>query len=272
MRCSGAVVPAGKRRRTEGSRRFPEPDKSSASRIQAETPTRGLCPGIKEGTRPKHLNHNEKKLILPYKELRMIRIKLSYGTSRRSIPVWFVVFFVFVSGMRAQQDEKAPGYMRTTLGLGFNGGWSEVGTGYIFSIGREKSTGKNRRLRINPQLTLGEFRPFAVSDVPEQFFRITMLELNAHYDFIRIRSFSLVTSAGVFADYTRGLAAAFATEHSYTRARYFYRFYTGGQISVAFRIAPSHGKWAFEWRPFTLYAGTGDFLLATMTIGMDFRN
>jgi len=156
------------------------------------------------------------------------------------------------------------------IGLGIHEGDGEIGVGFLYSVGWQKSMGRKHKIRINPQLTMGEFHGGFLTDVREQYYRISLYEFNVHYDLVRIGAFSLVTSAGVFGEYSRGLFAAFSTmDGHYIPEAYFHHFYVGGRVSMTLRLTPKRSRWAFEWRPLSIYLGNRYLWGYAMMFGMD---
>ncbi|MEZ5071261.1 MAG: hypothetical protein R2751_09890 [Bacteroidales bacterium] len=194
----------------------------------------------------------------------------------RRIPVWFgaIALALFLSGMpvHAQEEEPSRTSIRTGLGLGINETYRELGNGFVTSIGWQRSLGERRKLRINPNLVVGGFMPLGITDTRDQFYRITSLGLNLHYDLLRYQAVSLVTTAGGFVNYSRGLLGTGGwPEANNNSSEYFLSFYAGANASFGLRIDPRRSRVAYEFRPMTMQFGNQGFLLAYLMVGVDVK-
>ncbi|MCF6331760.1 MAG: hypothetical protein L3J11_00635 [Draconibacterium sp.] len=70
------------------------------------------------------------------------------------------------------------------IGFGINEGNQEIGVGTIVSFGYQKSIW-NDRVRINPNIMTGNFRPFGITDTRDQYYRITTFGMNGYLDLIK---------------------------------------------------------------------------------------
>ncbi len=186
------------------------------------------------------------------------------------------VFFIILIGLVgtaafAQQETMRRQSLKTGLALGFNSGYRETGTGLMYTFGWQKSFGKKNKFRINPNIMIGGFMPFGMTDVPKQYFRMTNLNFDLHYDLIRYKPLSLVTTLGVFTNFSRGLIEAGGGPDSHQSSRYFYGFYFGGLSSIGLRIAPKRSKLAFELRPINIQMGTRYFETIFFMFNIDFK-
>lgn len=176
-----------------------------------------------------------------------------------------ILIFLFVEGELYSQDVDVPKFsqnsIRTGLGIGINGGLDETGFGLVYSIGWQKSYGKKNKLRLNPNLLFGGFTDIGITDISDQYVRISSLGFNAHYDLIKYKSVSIVTTAGVFLNYSKGLIGS----------AYFSRLYYGGSASIALRINPKKSRVAYEWRHISVQGGNKDFFLAYFMLGIDVK-
>ena len=171
----------------------------------------------------------------------------------------------------SQELEFTRNSIRTGIGIGYNEGKRETGIGLIYSIGLQKSYGNQNRLRLNPNLIIGGFLPL-MTDTRDQFYRITSLGMNLHYDALKLKSFSLVTSGGVLMNYSRGLLGTGGYhQENIVNSEYFNTFYMGGSASIGVRMNPPTSKLAFELRPLNLQFGNNGFVLGYMMLGIDFK-
>ena len=189
---------------------------------------------------------------------------------RMKIIIVFLLFISLFQISKGVSQEIIPRQTSITsaVGFGINEGETELGMSFFYSIGWQKSVGENNRLRINPNLLSGGFVPFAISDVPDQYYRMTQLRFNVHYDLIKYKSFSLVTSAGAFVSLSRGLIGSGG--RSSNNSGYFYNFYFGGNVSLGLRYSPQKNRIAYELRP-SISLGNKGFIFGGYMLCLDFK-
>ena len=174
-----------------------------------------------------------------------------------------------LNSVQAQTDSTRRTFIKTGFGLAVSEGKQESGVGTVFSIGWQKSLGQKNKLRLNPNMVIGGFIPL-MTDVRDQYYRITSVGLNLHYDLVKYRAVSLVATGGAFINYSRGLLAT-GGDPGTDDSDYFYRLYYGGLVSAAIRIDPPKSRLAYEIRPITLQQGDRSFLLFYPMINLDFK-
>jgi hypothetical protein len=183
-----------------------------------------------------------------------------------------LILLVMSNKLNAQETEFKRASIRTGIGIGFNEGKRETGMGLIYSIGWQKSYGKKNKLRINPNLIIGGFLPIGITDTRDQFYRITSLGTNIHYDLIKYKAFSFVTTGGIFINYSRGLLGTGGwTEANNNSSEYFNSFYFGGNASLGIRINPKNSRLAYEFRPINIQFGNNYFMLGYLMFGIDIK-
>jgi hypothetical protein len=172
----------------------------------------------------------------------------------------------------SQENDFKKTSVKTGIGIGINAGLRETGMGLVYSVGWQKSVGEKNKLRINPNLTLGGFLPLGITDTRDQFYRMTTSGFNVHYDLIRYKAVSIVTTGGGFVNFSRGLlgTGGWPEENNHS-SDYFYSLYFGGNASVGLRIAPQKSKLAYELRPFNIYVGNKGYLYSYIMFGVDFK-
>ncbi|MBX7204822.1 MAG: hypothetical protein K1X81_05325 [Bacteroidia bacterium] len=144
--------------------------------------------------------------------------------------------------------------------------------GLIYSIGWQKSFGKKNKLRVNPYMMTGGFWPFGISDTRDQFYRITTLGLNFHYDLIKYKALSLVTTVGAFGNYSRGLLGTGGwPEANHNQSEYFHSIYFGNNMSLGLGINPGKSRFALELRPINIHLGTNHFILGYLMLGVNIK-
>lgn len=215
------------------------------------------------------------------KTLNKYRITLKYNNSKRLIKkdsqikvllLSLIIFLVTGNNIYSQEIEFRKSTIRTGVGIGINEGQREIGSGLIYSIGWQKSFGEKNKLRINPNMILGGFLPIAITDTRDQFYRITSLGLNIHYDLIKYEAVSIVTTGGGFINYSRGLLGTGGwPEANNNRSENFISLYFGGNASVGLRIDPKRSKLAYEIRPINIHFGNKGYFLGYLMFGIDFK-
>ncbi|MBK0401502.1 hypothetical protein I5M27_00815 [Adhaeribacter sp. BT258] len=187
------------------------------------------------------------------------------------IPLLLVSLFTG-SEVYSQETEYKKSSIRTAIGIGINEGSREIGMGLIYSIGWQKSVGEKNKLRINPNMTIGGFLPIAITDTRDQFYRITSLGINIHYDLIKYKAVSIVATGGGFINYSRGLLGTGGWRDAQNNnSEYFYALYYGGNASVGLRIDPKQSRFAYEVRPINIHLGNKGFILGYLMVGIDFK-
>jgi hypothetical protein len=196
-------------------------------------------------------------------------------TSRLATLILTSFIIVLAAGnnyVYSQDIEFKKSSISTGLGIGVNEGLREIGLGLIYSVGWQKSLGEKNKLRINPNMMFGGFLPIGIIHTRDQFFRITSLGLNFHYDLLRYKAVSIVTTGGGFMNYSRGLLGTGGSRDTNSiSSDYFTTVYFGGNASIGLRIDPSRSKIAYKITPINIHLGNKDFLLAYLMVGIDFK-
>ena len=185
-----------------------------------------------------------------------------------------VLFILLMAGnnIYSQEIEFRKSSIKTGIGIGINEGQKEIGNGLVYSIGWQKSFGEKNKVRINPNMTFGGFLPIAITDTRDQYYRITSLGINIHYDLIKYKAVSIVTTGGGFINYSRGLLGTGGwPEANNNSSEYFYSLYFGGNASIGLRIDPKKSKLAYEIRPINIHFGNKGFMLGYLMFGIDFK-
>lgn len=184
-----------------------------------------------------------------------------------------ILFLLLIgNNLYSQNVEYKRTSIRTGIGIGMNEGCREIGNGLVYSFGLQKSYGNKNRIRVNPNFLFGGFLPVGITDTPDQFYRLTSLGLNLHYDILKYKAVSIVTTVGGFMNYSRGLIGTGGwPEINNNSSEYFYRLYFGGNISLGLRIDPENSKLSYEIRPLNIQFGNNHFVLGYLMFGVDFK-
>ncbi len=182
------------------------------------------------------------------------------------------IFLMIGNKGNTQEIEFKRSSIKTGIAIGINEGKRETGNGILYSIGWQKSIGEKKRARINPNLMIGGFSPVLITDTRDQFYRITSLGLNIHYDLIKYNAISIVTTAGGFINYSRGLLGTGGRPSANNnKSEYFNSLYFGGNASIGLRIDQKNSKLAYEIRPINIQAGNKEFILVYFMFGIDVK-
>lgn len=183
---------------------------------------------------------------------------------------YLIIFsMLFAIGLKsyAQQADVPRNSIKWNLGFGLCEGKPESGFGLLSTVGFQRSYGARSRWRLNPGLLVGYMIP--PTDVANRSFALAGLNMSVHYDLLKYKIFSLVTSGSVFSNYTGGKTRP---GYNYTPARSsFNNVYFGGGGSMGFRVDDPVQRRAFEIRLINVQAGTNQFVLGYVTAGLDFK-
>ena len=203
-------------------------------------------------------------------KMNTFNMRIKFKTPMPFLLTGLIILLVTINNTAYSQFKNTS--IRTGIGLGVNGGKREIGVGLIYSIGWQKSIGVKSKLRINPNMMLGGFSPIAITDTRDQFYRITSLGLNIHYDLIRYKAVSIVTTGGGFINYSRGLLGTGGWPNANNnRSEYFNSIYFGGNGSIGLRVDRKVSKLAYEFRPINIQLGNNGFILGYLMFGIDFK-
>jgi hypothetical protein len=179
------------------------------------------------------------------------------------------IFFLIIINLDGFAQEYSSNSIKTGIGIGMSEGIRETGIGSIVSLGYQKSLWQNR-LRINPYILSGGFFPFGVTDVRDQYFKITSLGVNGYLDILKYKSVSIFIGAGGLVNYTRGLfGTGGMPESGITSSEYFFKLYYGGYLGGGLRINPAKSRFAYELTPFNICFGNDYFVMAYFKFGID---
>jgi len=197
---------------------------------------------------------------------------IGFDIHSKTMLIALVILLMAENNIYSQEIEFRRSSIRAGIGIGINEGQEEIGNGLVYSIGWQKSFGEKNKVRINPNMTFGGFLPIAITDTRDQYYRITSLGINIHYDLIKYKAASIVTTGGGFINYSRGLLGTGGwPEANNNSSEYFYSLYFGGNASIGLRIDPKNSKLAYEIRPINIHLGNRGFMLGYIMFGIDFK-
>lgn len=200
------------------------------------------------------------------------RTLIKFNKLNAILLIFIILEFLAVNNLYSQEIEFKKSSIKTGTGIGLNEGRREIGNGLIYSIGWQKSFGEKNKIRINPNMIFGGFLPIGITDTRDQFYRLTSLGLNIHYDLIRYKAVSIITTVGGFVNYSRGLLGTGGwPDANHNNSEYFYYLYFGGNVSAGLRIDPKNSMLAYEIRPLNIHIGNQGFILGYLMFNIDFK-
>lgn len=122
------------------------------------------------------------------------------------------------------------------------------GFGSGFNVGYQASFWKNR-VRFNPNFSSMGFRTLWITDIPEQFFRNSALNLDLQLTIIRYKPISLFIGSGILGSYTRGIIGTGGMDETRTRSETFDFLRVGMPLNVGLRWAPLKSRFALQITP-----------------------
>lgn len=151
------------------------------------------------------------------------QLSIKIDSQFKVLLVAFAVLLIAGNTIYSQEIEFRKSSIKTGFGIGINEGQRETGMGLIYSVGWQKSFGTKNKISLNPNLTFGGFAPIFITDTRDQFYRISSLGVNIHYDLIRYKAVSIVATGGGFVNYSRGLLGPGGWQEEYaSSSEYFY--------------------------------------------------
>ncbi len=161
--------------------------------------------------------------------------------------------------------------LKTGVGFGINEGQYEIGVGGVVMLGYQKSYW-NDRLRISPNIVSGNFMALGITDVREQYYRLTSLNLIGYLDVIKYKAFSILIGAGGSFNLSRGLLGTGGDwEVSHPESEYFLKSYYGGYLGLGLRINPRRSRMAYEISPINFHFDDKYFFTQYFKFGIDIK-
>ena len=160
----------------------------------------------------------------------------------------------------------------TAIGVGFFEARPD-GTGIFYEIGYQQSYWKNK-LRFNPYILNGEYTSLGITDVPDVFFRNTVVGLKVGVDLLKYKAFSIATQVGYGFNYTRGLEGTGGDFISATKnidSDFFSKIHHTLTLGAGLRINPKNHRLAYEIHIVNFGIENEDFITAQFRLGIDVK-
>jgi hypothetical protein len=172
----------------------------------------------------------------------------------------------------AQSQDFSRHSIRVATGLSSSTSGGIDGLGSISFIGYQKES-PNRRLRHSYNLGLGEYDSRYITDLGDQYFTSSSLEIDLFYDLVRIRSFSLMIGGGASLIRIRGLIVdnGHWAPPFFPATTFINRFYYGGSLAAGFRVNPPSNRCAFNLVPLAIRIGNKGLLEQHIFFGVDIK-
>jgi len=157
--------------------------------------------------------------------------------------------------------------------VAYQEGRGEQGFGIPLGIGFQKQY-LNGRFRVNTSIQAASYRTFAITDVPDSYYRVTTFGIYSDFDIIRYYSFSVVLGTGAGLSYSRGVTLGWWDEElgRTTQNEPFNRWYPSVYLAYGIRIAPRKSKYAVEiFLPPGGHANKNFYLLHIVRVGVDYK-
>ncbi|MFT3751874.1 MAG: hypothetical protein QM800_03010 [Paludibacter sp.] len=168
--------------------------------------------------------------------------------------------FLFIAFTMSSQSTENKS-LKIGGGLGYSQSDNCFGTGTLYSIGYQQNIWKDR-LRFNPNLSLGFYRPLFITDIPDQYFNSINLNANLNLDLIRLSRLSLLIYAGGEAGMTQGYVSTIGSVND---------FHLGVDFGGGIRINSKSKKTALNILPFNFRFGYPNFMESYLKLEFDVK-
>jgi hypothetical protein len=161
--------------------------------------------------------------------------------------------------------------LKTGVGVGINEGQQEIGVGGVLLIGYQKSFW-NDRFRISPNIVSGNFMALGITDVRDQYYRVTSFNITGYLDVIKYKSLSILIGTGGCVNISRGLLGTGGDwEVSHSESQYFINSYFGGYLGIGIRFNSPKSRFAYEIAPINAHFGSKYFFTEYFKFGIDIK-
>lgn len=161
--------------------------------------------------------------------------------------------------MNSQNTENKS--LKFGAGLGYSQSDNTNGTGSLYSVGYQQDIWKDK-LRFNPNLSLGFYRPKFIIGLPDQYFNSINLNANLNFDLIRLGRLSLLVYAGGEAGITQGYVSTIGSVND---------FHLGVDFGGGIRIDSKSRKTALNILPFNFRVGYPNFIESYLKLEFDVK-
>ena len=195
----------------------------------------------------------------------------TFNKGNRIVPCSLVLILLLSYGHLGFCQEFSRHSFKTGVGFGINEGQYELGVGGVVLVGYQKSFW-NDRLRISPNIVSGNFMALGITDVRDQNYRVTSLNLIGYIDVIKYKAASILIGTGGSFNFSRGLLGTGGDwEVSHSDSEYFFRSYYSGYLGVGIRINPRKSRFAYEISPINVHFGNKYFFTEYFKFGIDIK-
>ena len=186
-----------------------------------------------------------------------------------------LLFVLFIN--KSYSEELSKNSMSYGLGMGISGNNYYSGFGTTLMIGYKRDIWKDR-LRLNPNLTIGNYCKGVNDNTRDIYFNTVNLNLSLEYDFLRYKTFSLNIETGGFVSISNGLKGI-GTEYDSARSidilinesEFINKFNYGAILGFSLRISPIKSKYAIKISPMNIHFGNDGFRELHSFISLDIK-
>ena len=171
----------------------------------------------------------------------------------------FALLLFVTLTMNSQNTENKS--LKIGAGLGFSHSDNCTGSGTLYSIGYQQNIWKDR-LRFNPNLSLGFYKPNFLIGALDQYFNSINLNANLNFDLIRFRRLSLLVYAGGEAGISQGYVSTIGSVND---------FHLGVDFGGGIRIDSKSRKTALNVLPFNFRFGYPNFIESYLKLEFDVK-
>ncbi len=170
----------------------------------------------------------------------------------------------------AQETRYTTSSIKVGVGGGLYQGFKERGFGSLYNIGFQTQLGKSDRLKINPNVLLGDFVQRGDSKYRGQLHKNILLGADLNGDVVRIHSFAFVLTFGAFVNYSNRISGTEQYSHIPPQnLPSFSELYMGTKIGIGFKFTSRNGAFAYEFKPINILTGTNEFIMGSSIFGID---
>ena len=185
-----------------------------------------------------------------------------------------LIVFLLISSIysvNAQEQSFSKSSIKIASGIGFNETKNETGFGMIYELGYQINLDKKNRLRLNSLISIGQFSASDITDVKDQYYTQTGLQINLNYDLLKFKSTSLLLSGGAYLNNSKGLIGTGGELQTNNQSYYFNNTYVGLIAGMGIRVNSLKSRVAFEIKPLNVQVGNNEFVSIFAAFGIDIK-